>query len=450
MSTSFFYWFGACYKTRSAPGTIEDMANVQSTDFVHDRNGNLVTMEKTQEFVTSGPKGSEFMVEGLWLAYNAENMPTEISRYTPDTGTTVTTFAYDAGGRRVIKREEGGVTGESNTFYLSDAFEVKDESGIYYYDKYIFAGILRVAQVRTTLSGYEQLTYIHKDHLGSTTVVTDEYGDVPIRQPELTQYRPYGGARAGSALNTITDYNFTDQEWDGSTGLYNYDARLYSPEIALFVTADILIKNAYDPQLLNRYAYTRDNPIKYIDPSGHEGLEVSWGIGHVWGIGVDYSKGEFTLTLREGIGTVDNKPLFQIPIRFSYDWSDRESTGHNWSLGVYGVVGYEYGPLELGLGGDLKAVNAFSESSHSVLEGAATLADVNAPGLETTTKAGIKAVGSDLEPFFEKPHHKETTSLGLGGEASAGIKFEMTIDMDALQEDMEYLMDNLIDWIIED
>ncbi len=256
-----------------APGTIEDMANVQSTDFVHDRNGNLVSMEKMQEFVTSGPKGSEFMAEGLWLAYNAENMPTEISRYTPDTGTSVTTFAYDAGGRRTIKRA-AEYSGQTDTFYLSDAFEVKHDSGIYYYDKYIFAGNLRVAQVRTNLSGYEGVTYIHKDHLGSTTVVTDEYGDAPPYQPELTQYRPYGGPRAGSALNTITDYNFTDQEWDGSTGLYNYNARLYSPDIALFVTADSLIPEIYDPQKLNRYAYVRNNPVKYIDPSGHS--DTTW------------------------------------------------------------------------------------------------------------------------------------------------------------------------------
>jgi peptidoglycan L-alanyl-D-glutamate endopeptidase CwlK len=37
----------------------------------------------------------------------------------------------------------------------------------------------------------------------------------------------------------------------------------------MFVTPDSIVQNWYDPQMLNRYAYCRNNPLIYIDPSGH-------------------------------------------------------------------------------------------------------------------------------------------------------------------------------------
>lgn len=68
----------------------------------------------------------------------------------------------------------------------------------------------------------------------------------------------------------VSNYKFTDQEHDPETGLYNYDARLYDPIVGKFLSADYLIPNWYDPQLSNRYAYTRNNPLKYVDPDGHQ------------------------------------------------------------------------------------------------------------------------------------------------------------------------------------
>ena len=44
---------------------------------------------------------------------------------------------------------------------------------------------------------------------------------------------------------------------------------MYDPVIALFISADSVDQDWYDPQSLNRYAYCRNNPLKYTDPSGH-------------------------------------------------------------------------------------------------------------------------------------------------------------------------------------
>lgn len=50
---------------------------------------------------------------------------------------------------------------------------------------------------------------------------------------------------------------------------YNYDTRLYDPVTGLFVMTDTIISDVYHPQSLNRYAYCLNNPLKYVDPTGH-------------------------------------------------------------------------------------------------------------------------------------------------------------------------------------
>jgi RHS repeat-associated protein len=65
-----------------------------------------------------------------------------------------------------------------------------------------------------------------------------------------------------------TDRLFTGQRLDG-TGLYYYGARYYDPGIGIFVSPDTIVPSYANPQSLNRYSYCLNNPLKYIDPSGH-------------------------------------------------------------------------------------------------------------------------------------------------------------------------------------
>ena len=89
---------------------------------------------------------------------------------------------------------------------------------------------------------------------------------------ETADYLPFGVQRSHSGAS-IARHKYTDQEEDAETGLYNYNARLYDPAMGLFITPDSLISNPYDPQNLNRYAYARNNPLTFTDPSGHDALE---------------------------------------------------------------------------------------------------------------------------------------------------------------------------------
>jgi hypothetical protein len=46
-------------------------------------------------------------------------------------------------------------------------------------------------------------------------------------------------------------------------------ARWYDPELGRFISADSIVPNPGNPQALNRYSYTLNDPLKYTDPSGH-------------------------------------------------------------------------------------------------------------------------------------------------------------------------------------
>jgi RHS repeat-associated protein len=107
--------------------------------------------------------------------------------------------------------------------------------------------------------------YFLADHLGSTSVTLDANG---AKIGEM-KYYPFGETRyVNGALGT--DRRYTGQrEENGLGSLYDYGARLYSPAIGRFISADIIVPEPGNPQSLNRYAYGLNNPLRYVDPSGH-------------------------------------------------------------------------------------------------------------------------------------------------------------------------------------
>ena len=52
-------------------------------------------------------------------------------------------------------------------------------------------------------------------------------------------------------------------------GIYFYNARFYSPSLGRFLSVDTIVSEIGNSQAYDRYAYTENNPIKYIDSSGH-------------------------------------------------------------------------------------------------------------------------------------------------------------------------------------
>lgn len=106
-------------------------------------------------------------------------------------------------------------------------------------------------------------------------VSTGELNELVERNVGLTGFADssssYSGANAASGVGGLpTDFGFAGQRYDSSTGLIHMGARYYDPLIGRFVSPDTMIPDPYNPQDLNRYSYARNNPLRYIDPTGHQ------------------------------------------------------------------------------------------------------------------------------------------------------------------------------------
>jgi RHS repeat-associated protein len=114
--------------------------------------------------------------------------------------------------------------------------------------------------------------YLHSDHLGSTSLLT--YGNGQANpgtkvSGSETRYYPYGAQRGTPPTQSITDRNFTGQKENLEIGMLYYNARFYLPNTNRFLTPDSIVPDPTNPQSYNRYSYVRNNPLMFIDPTGH-------------------------------------------------------------------------------------------------------------------------------------------------------------------------------------
>jgi RHS repeat-associated protein len=225
----------------SAPATLSyayDVTRVQSLtstsdgrNYSYDPNGNLVG---------DGQRT---------LVWDPENRLASVTL-----GAATTTLTYDDAGARLKKDGSSGTV-----LYASAQFEcATPPGGVETCTRYIVGNGIRLASVAGTT-----VRYFHLDHLGSTRVVTSAQEVV-----ERASYRPFGLTLSDTASGGSRQ-KFSAKELDAETGLYNYGARYYDPALGRFVSADSVLQSVLDPQLLNRYAYARNNPVLLADPSGH-------------------------------------------------------------------------------------------------------------------------------------------------------------------------------------
>jgi RHS repeat-associated protein len=195
---------------------------------------------------------------GVSYSYDAEN------RLLTTAGVT---YTYDGDGQRVKK--------SSGTLYWtgtgSDTLSESNLTGTIQ-KEYIYFNGKRVA--RRDVPGTPTVKYYFSDHLGSASVITNNTGTMPPL--EESDYYPYGGEIAVSGSDS-NRYKFTGKERDSESGLDNFGARYDASSLGRFMSADPgrLTKHLIDPQGLNRYGYTRNNPLAYVDPDGKD-WQTAW------------------------------------------------------------------------------------------------------------------------------------------------------------------------------
>jgi RHS repeat-associated protein len=118
--------------------------------------------------------------------------------------------------------------------------------------------------------------------LGSASVVTNATGTTIEQESD---YYPYGGERVLSA--GANNYKFSGKERDVESGLDDFEARHYSSALGRFMQPDefaggpvemgdatepagpLPYADIANPQSLNKYSYTYNNPLSNVDPTGH-------------------------------------------------------------------------------------------------------------------------------------------------------------------------------------
>jgi RHS repeat-associated protein len=112
--------------------------------------------------------------------------------------------------------------------------------------------------------------YYHGDHLGSSRFLSS-YNGTPMWE---ATYLPFGQEHApGGAPPPAPGgqhYKFTGKERDVESGLDYMGARYYTSLTGRFISPDLpgMDQHLTNPQSWNLYAYARNNPLAFTDPTG--------------------------------------------------------------------------------------------------------------------------------------------------------------------------------------
>ena len=112
------------------------------------------------------------------------------------------------------------------------------------------------------------------DFKGSVVLTLDENA----RPCKLRSFEPFGTEQAataptiGTTANDADDLRYLGARRD-PTGFYHLGARYYDAAFGRFLQTDPLVGDPQNPQDYNRYAYARNNPVRYFDPMG---LAAQW------------------------------------------------------------------------------------------------------------------------------------------------------------------------------
>jgi len=230
--------------------------------FTYDANGNMLTKTNNNYKTT------------LNLSWDDEN---RLTKTIDSSGTTE--YKYDDAGKRIVKK---GKYGEA--VYIDSNYTVRNGN---VEGKHVFAGQTRIASklCDKDSQGLDEtgVYYFHGDHLGSSSVITDEAG----RFFETLEYFPYGETwvKEGSESKSLP-FKYTGKEEDPETGLYYYGSRYYDAKVSRWCSVDPALgdylplrkdKNdialpgiggVYRPSNLTMYQYAGNNPVMIKDPNG--------------------------------------------------------------------------------------------------------------------------------------------------------------------------------------
>jgi len=231
-SNDLYGWRAVTARARSyTVNGLNQYTSVDATPLSHDANGNLT--------------GHGLLAYG----YDTAGHLKTVSK----AGALIATFGYDPVGRLHETR-----IFDETTQLLYDAADLVAE-----YDgngtllrRYVHGPGVDEPLVWYEGSGTNNKSWLYADHQGSVVAVANASG-FPVN---TYRYGPYGEVDLDIGIR----FRYTGQQYLRQLGLYYYKARFYSANLGRFLQPDP-IGTSDD---LNLYAYVRNDPVNYTDPSG--------------------------------------------------------------------------------------------------------------------------------------------------------------------------------------
>lgn len=262
---------------------VKDQVSLNSYSYEYDNNKNIVTRvngdttdtfsyDKLDRILTSTVNQEEYTYDQqgnrLTLSSDTE-LDVKDSTYTYDmrdrltsvqkNGTEVS-YKYN-GDNLLVERTENGIV---TRYYYDDNAQIIAEAEVRSGTPALIANYIRGAQLEAVQYADGSKAYVQSNAHGDITELRDEQGKL------LNQYEYDLWGNILTKEETVHNpFRYAGELWDDSTQLQYLRARWYDPSMGRFINEDSYEGELNDPLSQNLYAYVSNNPLRYVDPSGH-------------------------------------------------------------------------------------------------------------------------------------------------------------------------------------
>jgi len=235
----------------------------------YDANGNLI---KESDSITK---------ESTEYSYDVANRLSQAKKTSGGKVILTQENTYNGNGQRIRRTETGESAGTGRTtcyYYQGDhvLYTAGEDGSRKSFHLYGLEGNV-IASGRYGGGCAGQYLVYNKDLRGSTTSLLKPDGSCALSY----QYTDFGETTRCGAPDVENEICYTGGIYDESTGLYYLNARYYAPQDGRFLSQDTYRGEAGEPATWNLYVYCADNPVGYVDPSGHTGETIAYGGGYL-------------------------------------------------------------------------------------------------------------------------------------------------------------------------